>query len=214
MPKKLRVNHFFRGNVNPTKKMIDPKEIQNIFRSWESEECPQLFVEYMMKQIIYISRKYSNTEISHQQIEMERILEEILAEADHMEDVCNGFLDILLQNLQDTSVEKVDAPEFLEKIKDYVEHHIAEEIFLTSICNTFGVSQPYFSKIFRKYMNKSFNQYITEQRMEKAKEIMRNNKEMLIKEVALSVGYENQFYFSRIFHAYTKMSPSEYFDTF
>ncbi len=86
--------------------MIDPKEIQNIFRSWESEECPQLFVEYMMKQIIYISRKYSNTEISHQQIEMERILEEILAEADHMEDVCNGFLDILLQNLQDTSVEK------------------------------------------------------------------------------------------------------------
>lgn len=48
--------------------------------------------------------------------------------------------------------------------------------------------------------------------MERAKEIMRRNKDMLVKDVALQVGYENQFYFSRIFHAYTKLSPTEYFD--
>lgn len=48
--------------------------------------------------------------------------------------------------------------------------------------------------------------------MERAKEIMRQNQDMLVKDVALQVGYSNQFYFSRIFHAYTQMSPTDYFD--
>lgn len=48
--------------------------------------------------------------------------------------------------------------------------------------------------------------------MERAKEIMKKNKDMLIKDVAAQVGYGNQFYFSRIFHAYTKLSPTEFFD--
>ena len=39
---------------------------------------------------------------------------------------------------------------------------------------------------------------------------MERNPEMFIKDVALMVGYKDQFYFSRIFRAVTGISPSEY----
>lgn len=205
----LRKMEYILGKKDYTK--IE-KEISEIFAGWEQEEKPQIYVEYVLKQILYFTQKYSKCDLNEQLLETEAILEEILAGADKMEDVRNGFRDILLQNFRDGRIEKVDAPEFMESLKEYVNRHIGEEISLTGICNRFGVSQPYFSKIFRKYTNQSFNQYITEQRMEKAKEIMRTDKDMLIKDVALMVGYSNQFYFSRIFHAYTKMSPTEFFD--
>lgn len=187
-------------------------ELFLLFEQWRQESRTQAYVEYMMKQILYSTAKYNREGTDNRLLEAEDILEEILASAGRLEDVRDGFLDILFQNLQNPVIEKVDTPEFLDTLKEYVSQHIAEEISLTGICSIFGVSQPYFSKIFRKYTNKSFNQYITEERMEKAKEIMSQNKDMLVKDVALQVGYSNQFYFSRIFHAYTRMSPTEYFD--
>ena len=47
-------------------------------------------------------------------------------------------------------------------------------------------------------------------RMNRAKELFRANPDSFIKDVAAMVGYEDQFYFSRIFRSYTKKSPSEY----
>lgn len=187
-------------------------EIKTLFRQWSAEERPQVYIAYMLKQILYLSQKYNLENIAGRLLETEDILEEILADANQLEDVQNGFIDLLWQSQQVQTIEKVDAPEFLESLRNYVDCHIGEEVSLTSVCSTFGVSQPYFSKIFRKYMDKSFNQYITERRMEKAKVIMSGNRELLIKDVASMVGYSNQFYFSRIFHAYTGMSPTEYFN--
>ncbi|WP_394924051.1 AraC family transcriptional regulator [uncultured Robinsoniella sp.] len=187
-------------------------EIRVLFRQWYAQDRPQIYISYMLKQILYLSQKYNVENIAGWLLETEDILEEILADANQLEDVQSGFIDLLLQSQQIHTIEKVDAPEFLESLRNYVDCHIGEEISLTSVCSTFGVSQPYFSKIFRKYMGKSFNQYITERRMEKATEIMSGNRELLIKDVAAMVGYSNQFYFSRIFHAYTGMSPTEYFN--
>ena len=47
----------------------------------------------------------------------------------------------------------------------------------------------------------------SEIRLEKAKELLKSNHRILIKDVAQMVGYNDQFYFSRIFHSYTGVSP-------
>ena len=46
--------------------------------------------------------------------------------------------------------------------------------------------------------------------LEKAKEIMEDNPDLFIKAIAAMVGFSDQFYFSRIFHSITGMSPAEY----
>ncbi|MDF2878207.1 MAG: response regulator, partial [Clostridia bacterium] len=47
-------------------------------------------------------------------------------------------------------------------------------------------------------------------RVEKAKELMLQDKNLFIKDIALMVGYKDQFYFSRIFRSLTGKCPSEY----
>ena len=49
----------------------------------------------------------------------------------------------------------------------------------------------------------SFNTYLRNERIKRAKEIMERNPQMLVKDVAMMVGYKDQFYFSRIFRAVT-----------
>ena len=74
----------------------------------------------------------------------------------------------------------------------------------------FAISQAYMSKLFRKYTKESYNQYLTGIRMERAKQLMEANREFFVKDIAEMVGYRDQFYFSRIFRAYTGKSPAEY----
>lgn len=83
-------------------------------------------------------------------------------------------------------------------------------ITLPDLCRKFGISQTYMSRLFRKYTGNSFNQHLTERRVNRAKELFRENPDYFIKDVASMVGYEDQFYFSRIFKTYTLKSPSEY----
>ena len=46
--------------------------------------------------------------------------------------------------------------------------------------------------------------------MERAKQLMEEDSELYIKDIAEMVGYRDQFYFSRIFHSYTGQSPADY----
>ena len=67
-------------------------------------------------------------------------------------------------------------------------------------------------KLFRKYENESFNRYLTSVRMEKAVKLMKETPDIFIKDVAARVGYNDQFYFSRIFRSYMGVCPSDYLE--
>ncbi len=69
------------------------------------------------------------------------------------------------------------------------------------------------SRLFRKYTGQSYNQYLTGLRMERAKQLMRENRELFVRDIAEMTGYRDQFYFSRIFHAYTGKSPADYLES-
>ena len=88
--------------------------------------------------------------------------------------------------------------------------NIAEPLTLESLGRRFSISQSYLSKMFRKYEDKSFNTFLTENRMERACAILRAQPGTLVKDVALMVGYADPFYFSRCFRVHTGMSPRDY----
>ena len=103
---------------------------------------------------------------------------------------------------------KLDTPEFVEKIKEYIESHLSQEVSVSSLCKEFNLSQSYLNMIFRKHGMESFNIYLRNERIKRAIEIMGRNPQMLVKDVAMMVGYQDQFYFSRIFRAVTGIAPS------
>lgn len=105
---------------------------------------------------------------------------------------------------------KIDTPEFLHTVKKDLKLHMSEEVTLQSICKKFAVSQSYLSRLFRKYENQTFNEYLTGLRVARAMELLETDKSMLVKDVAAMVGYKDQFYFSKIFRSVTGKMPSEW----
>ena len=70
-------------------------------------------------------------------------------------------------------------------------------------------SEAYFCKIFKQCFDKSFLVYLTEYRVEKAKELLLNTGAS-IEEIAVAVGFANSSYFCKVFKSLTDMTPSEF----
>ena len=70
----------------------------------------------------------------------------------------------------------------------------------------------YFSSIFKKEMNQSAVNYITEYRVQKAREYLEAS-DWSVVEIARKVGYEDNQYFFRVFKKYTGLTPLQYRQT-
>ena len=98
----------------------------------------------------------------------------------------------------------------IDQAKEYVHNNYQEEsLGLDDICKELGVSNSYFSSIFKKETGKSFVGYLTGYRMEKAARMLveTNEKSYMI---AKSVGYTDPNYFSYVFKRQYGVSPSKY----
>lgn len=93
---------------------------------------------------------------------------------------------------------------------DFIKTHFTESITLPALCRKFGISQTYMSKLFRKYSGNSFNGYVKKVRLMKAQQLMHEDRNLKIKDIAEIVGFRDQFYFSRLFRREVGMTPSEY----
>jgi AraC-like DNA-binding protein len=90
-------------------------------------------------------------------------------------------------------------------------HDYQKDINIAAFADSYHISCSWFIREFKKYTGYSPKQYITNLRLQHAKELL-NNHYLSISDISSLVGYDNQLYFSRIFHKYIGMSPSEYRD--
>lgn len=89
------------------------------------------------------------------------------------------------------------------------EKYMDPEISLDVVCAVIGVSNSYFSSIFKKEMGKSFISYLTDYRMDVAAELILNTDEKSYT-IAERVGYQDANYFSYVFKKKFGVSPSKY----
>ncbi len=82
-----------------------------------------------------------------------------------------------------------------------------------TIAEELNVSPKYLSRIFRKVTGKTCIDYITQVRVDQAKEWLRSTSLRSL-EIGEKVGYSNPNYFSLVFKKQTGMSPTEYRQTF
>lgn len=105
---------------------------------------------------------------------------------------------------------KLKSSQVVGNIERYILKNIAGDNSILSVCNKFGISQPYLSKIFKKNKGCTYNEYLINIKIEKARELLEKEEEFLIGEIASSLGFSDQFYFSKVFKSMTGMTPREY----
>ena len=91
----------------------------------------------------------------------------------------------------------------------YMEEYYMEPISLEEIAGYVGVTPQHFSKMFKKELGINYIEWLTNYRMDIAKELLLEGKDA-IKEICYQVGYSDPNYFSRIFKKVVGMTPKEY----
>lgn len=186
------------------------QEIGKLFDFWKAANRTQLEVEELVHQLLFLLRNFGI--ISGYSGNIDYDIEDAFYNAENMDALKNSVDQLLFGETEEHLIVsgKIDTPDFFEKIRNYIRSNMTEQLSLQSVSQEFGISQTYLSKMFRKYEDRSFNNFLTAIRMDEAKRLMVNDPDLFIKDIAAMVGYNDQFYFSRIFRSFTGMCPSDY----
>lgn len=96
-----------------------------------------------------------------------------------------------------------------EFVVKYINSHISEDVSASVLSDVTGYSSGYLSRIFRQEMNISIHEYVSQTRMNLAKEMLVNTN-LKIYEIAENCGYENTTYFIKMFRVNNGITPQEY----
>lgn len=103
--------------------------------------------------------------------------------------------------------EQTDA--WLHATMQYMRDHYMHEIKLEKLADIAGMHPSYYSQLFKSRMHKNPIEYLTHLRMNRAKELMLTS-DLRIRDIARSVGYRDEFYFSRRFRNHSGYAPTIY----
>lgn len=144
-------------------------------------------------------------------VDKDEALNDLLMDADTCEALFAGFMEMYEDSVSAQNQDgKLDSEQYIDRITQYIENHISEQLTVGYLSRYFGISPTYLSQLFQKYRKQSPGNYIVAARMRIAKKILEEDDTMMIRDVAARVGYQDQFYFSRVFKNVVGVTPSEY----
>lgn len=98
--------------------------------------------------------------------------------------------------------------EAISRVESYIRLHLAEPISVEQLAMTANMSVTHLSRLFKKKHDMTLVDYMTEQRMKLAMELLK--KDIPVGNVAAMTGYHNYSYFTKAFKRYTDKTPREY----
>src|SRR5215471_3936444 len=100
-------------------------------------------------------------------------------------------------------------PPLVQKARDYIEQHKAEQLSLSAVAKAAGASVFHFCKVFKKSTGIKFTHYVTRVRLEDARTQLLNPNRR-VSEVAYDVGFQSLTQFNRMFRHVFGQSPTEF----
>ncbi|WP_164108587.1 MULTISPECIES: helix-turn-helix domain-containing protein [Sphingobacterium] len=98
----------------------------------------------------------------------------------------------------------------ISQVYKYTFDHYNEDITVEQVASIVHMTATSFCKFFKKHTRKTYISFLNEVRIEKACQILIDNKSEHIAEAAFQSGFNNVVHFNRVFKSITKMSPRKY----
>ena len=122
---------------------------------------------------------------------------------------CIDNLKISLFKQQISAQPEVQQERMISKITRYLQEHLAEEVSLTVLAEIFHLNGQYISQLFKSEIGVNFLTYLTNIRIEKAKQLLLSTS-LSIAEVAEQSGYGDYRVFTKVFKKSEEITPSQY----
>ncbi len=111
----------------------------------------------------------------------------------------------------DTDTASSSTDSVAQIVAKYIENNYFSQIKINDIASNFHITRNYMYVLFKQEFGCSPQEYLNEQRIGKAKQLLKNKEPYFsVKEISNALGYENQIHFSRFFRTQTGISPSDY----
>jgi len=114
------------------------------------------------------------------------------------------------ENMKGMQDQAANPEEIVNMVQNFMRENFKKDLSLEKIARNFSFNPSYLSKIFIKHSGELPSKYLMSLRINEAKYLMTQHPNLSIKEVGESVGYADQFYFSRIFKQVTGVTPKDF----
>lgn len=120
--------------------------------------------------------------------------------------IVEDALEYVFKTLRDAR--SVTSREEINKVIEYIETHLSEEINCESMANYINMNSNYFSRLFKNEIGITFSDYLVNKRMEVATDLL-NNSDYTIEEITTEIGIESISYFYRVYKKITGYTPGD-----
>jgi AraC-like DNA-binding protein len=124
---------------------------------------------------------------------------------------CSLLLSLLAEII--CRVRRNEQPDYHEKIVEKAKYLMRSNIYsainIAAISGQIGISAPRLNEIFKTYTSMTPYQYYIHIKINRAKSIL-EEKDASVKEAAFKMGFDDRYYFSRLFKKKTGLSPLEW----
>jgi two-component system, response regulator YesN len=123
-----------------------------------------------------------------------------------------NMIDTLCSRIQNAPSEagpaRLSNTAFLYMIK-YIDQHLSEDCSLQQLSKEMNMTANYLGQVFKRETGKPYTQYLTELRIERAKEMLLSG-DLSIGEIGTKLGFNDYFYFLKTFKRVTGVTPKQY----
>jgi two-component system response regulator YesN len=213
-------------NIDPAK--IDPALVRGFLQNGQMEEVEdfvreyidsmrdaassKLFSQYLMLNIRFNTIAYME-ELGVSQQEAQELLPgmQVIASNVSLKELKEYICEMLRCALeQREQASKSQSRNLVRQAVEYIDRNFTDEnISLKEVASYTNVSANYFSAVFSQEMRQTFVEYLTQKRMSRAKELLRQGDKRTA-EVAAEVGYKDPHYFSFVFRKTQGCTPRDY----
>ncbi len=216
-------NELTQGNPHacivytPTYQQLYQGESEGLHNSWfhfEGKDVPSLLKQYNIPlNTLFYPRHTEFIELILSEIRKEKIRQEVLSHQ-----AISLFIEIFFVKLsralgqneeEELSPHKLKLRETLRDIRQMFHDNLTEDWTVGKMAETAHLSQSRFLALYREFFGTSPIEDLIEARLEYARWFL-SNSQATVSEVAYQSGFNNIYYFSRLFHKRVGCPPREY----
>lgn len=177
------------------------------------QEIRNLSLESLFEQIRKITMEIEYKTSGEERIDINRRAETVMEElrcCDSPEELfmhVNMYASRSVREYYDRKIAMKKLP--ILKAEEFLSKNYMKEISLEDMASLVDLSPAYFSKLFKSVEGVNYIDYLTQVRMDRAKELLKNT-DKPINAIALETGYVNEKYFRKLFKKMVGIKPSEY----
>lgn len=202
------VSKLLNGNLQGAKKIVDEIFIDRINPEAMNKKDIKEFTGLLYNTLnrVVVQLKEFESSLHCEELDIESITK--TGDLDKIRTIFNELIAEICK--QKKSSEQDENEAIREKIKTYIDNNYQLDFSLDNLADYLGLSFKYTSILFKKVMGDNFKNYINMYRIDKAKEILREKKDIKIKDLAEKLGYNSSNTFIRIFKKYEGISPTQF----